>query len=116
MERVYTAVDRVRKDTGRFDIIYQVRNADNYSEANLDNMIYMSDIADLIYALYDKGEGAYMQKLYWFTMDGEPSAVGWSGDATITMSDDGKSITIKSTGTHPDTGETFNSEGTYLRQ
>jgi hypothetical protein len=234
MERIYETVDKVKKDTGRFDIIYQVRNADNYGEAKLDNMIYMSDIADLIYVLYDKGEGAYMQKLadlqlspqtnvaeetiaetvaeettaaettaaettaaettaqetvaeettaqeqksmplngkwgssgfvfeisgpngvfytltgmwqtfadagfiklgdlklkniakigdnkwkcqelYWFTMDGKPSAVGWSGDATITMSDDGKSITIKSTGTHPDTGETFNSESTYLRQ
>ncbi len=63
MERVYKTVDRVKKDTGRFEVIYQVRTTDNYSEAKLKEMIYMSDIADLVYILYDKGEGAYMKKL-----------------------------------------------------
>ena len=69
-------------------------------------------IKDIIQIGHNKWKCA---ELYWFTMDNKPYAVGWSDEATITMSDDGKSITIESKATHPGTGNAFEGSGTYKK-
>jgi hypothetical protein len=51
----------------------------------------------------------------WYYYHEEKPFVGWSDNGTITMSEDGKSITIESTFTHPNTGESYSSPVTYHR-
>ncbi|MDD5659916.1 MAG: hypothetical protein PHR39_07935 [Actinomycetota bacterium] len=53
--------------------------------------------------------------LYFFSLDDKPYSVGWSEKSTITMSANGKTITLNSTGKHPKTGKVFTNESEYSR-
>lgn len=52
---------------------------------------------------------------YFYSLDDEPYGVGWSEKSTITLSEDGKLITLESSGKHPKTGTVFNNTSEYTR-
>ncbi|MDD3521229.1 MAG: hypothetical protein PHU65_08375, partial [Actinomycetota bacterium] len=53
--------------------------------------------------------------MYFYTLDDKPHSAGWSNKSTLTLSEDGKSLTLESSGKHPETGTVFTNTSKYTR-
>ncbi len=62
IKRSYDTIEKIKRDTGRYEIIYRQDKAeteDNYP----DDMIYATDLVDLIHIFYKNGEEAYFSAI-----------------------------------------------------